>query len=157
MKKEYAFRTFPYTNKDGSIDWICEYPDLPGCTGVGDTPEEAVRSGEESKDLWLDVYFEDNGNYPESSNTYGKEFSGKFPIRTTSSLHRELSILAEAEGVSLNALCCNILSEAIGGRKAQPVFNITMTLPHEEESKEEKNVSWSDKQHCGKTILLPTA
>lgn len=53
--KEYAFRIFPYTNNDGSTDWICEYPDLPGCSGVGDTPEEAIESGEESKRLWLEA------------------------------------------------------------------------------------------------------
>lgn len=67
MKNYYPFRIFPYTNEDGSVDWICEYPDLPACTGVGDTAEEAMSSGEESKKLWLEIYFEDNGVYPEAS------------------------------------------------------------------------------------------
>lgn len=55
MQENYPYKLFLYKNKDGSTDWICEYPDLPGCSGVGDTPEEAIESGEESKRLWLEV------------------------------------------------------------------------------------------------------
>lgn len=55
MEEKHPFKLFLYENNDGSVDWICEYPDLPGCSGVGDTPKEALESGEESKRLWLEV------------------------------------------------------------------------------------------------------
>jgi antitoxin HicB len=101
----YPVRLFPY---DG--DWIAEYPDLPGCTGVGDTPEEALASGEISKELWLEDYYEKHKAYPVSKKTFSKKYSGKFVLRITPDLHRELAIEAEEQGVSLNNLCMTYLA-----------------------------------------------
>ena len=65
----YRMMVFKY---DG--DWIGEFVDLPGCTGVGDTPEEAVKSANESLVLWLADYFEEHGEYPQGHRVYEVDF-----------------------------------------------------------------------------------
>lgn len=51
------FVLFVFEDIDG---WVCESLDLRGCTGVGDTWEEAVQSGVEARKLYLeDLYAED--------------------------------------------------------------------------------------------------
>ncbi len=105
----YECRIFKYGD-----DWVCEYPDLKGCTGIGSTPEEAMADGENAKVLWLEDYYEENHSYPEPSDIYSKDYSGKFNLRVQPFLHRELVICAANEGVSLNALCCQLLAGGLG-------------------------------------------
>lgn len=45
--------------------------------------------------------------------TAGKEYSGKFLLRTGSELHKALSICAIQAGKSLNNFCTNVLKRAI--------------------------------------------
>ncbi len=44
---------YQITEADGTKQWICEYPNLKGCIGVGDTYDEAVKEGEANKAVWL--------------------------------------------------------------------------------------------------------
>jgi predicted RNase H-like HicB family nuclease len=54
MKKYYRTRIYQYPNGD-SFDWVVEYPDLPGCIGVGDTVKKAIVEAEINKELWLEA------------------------------------------------------------------------------------------------------
>ena len=47
---KYKFRVFQFGE-----DWVCEFPDLPGCSGIGDTPEEAIEDGKVAMALWLET------------------------------------------------------------------------------------------------------
>ena len=40
---------------EGSHAFICSAPDLPGCSAVGDSPQEAVQEMEIAMRLWLDA------------------------------------------------------------------------------------------------------
>jgi predicted HicB family RNase H-like nuclease len=60
-------------------------------------------------DEWIKIYEEDGEPLPPA--TVGKEYSGKFVIRTGQELHKELSIQAMHEGQSLNSYCVRILQE----------------------------------------------
>ena len=40
---------------EGSSAFICIAPDLPGCSAVGDSPEEAVREMGTAMRLWLET------------------------------------------------------------------------------------------------------
>lgn len=135
----YECRIFKYED-----DWVCEYPDLQGCTGIGTTPEEAVLDGEEAKALWLEDYYEENKSYPEASGTYGREYSGRFNLRMRPSLHRELVICAKNEGVSLNALCCQFLAWGLGRKQESKTFsiNIQTTACRDIDKKYSPNSSW---------------
>ncbi len=121
---DYASRVFKYDNS-----WVCEYPDLPGCTGIGNTAQEAVADGEVAKELWLEVYFEDHGEYPVATDVYSKDYSGYFSVRTSKQLHRELAMLAFEQGVSLNALCGLILSKGIGKKQVTSTLHINVPVP----------------------------
>ncbi len=89
MDKNYPMREYPYDNGD-SLDWVAEFPDLQGCIGAGNTIEEAI---------------------PAPSMTYLYNYSGKFNLRIPKSLHRDLALKAELEGVSLNTYCIMLLSQ----------------------------------------------
>lgn len=116
---EYGMRIFKYDD-----DWICEFPDLPGCTGVGNSPEEAVEDGKIAKELWLEAFFEEKGFYPSVSDLASKEYSGKWVQRVPRSLHRDLVLRAEQEGVSLNTLCSTLLASGLEKGKSAPQITL---------------------------------
>ena len=41
---QYAFVVRPLTAEEGG-GFLCEFPDVPGCMGDGETPERAIRDG----------------------------------------------------------------------------------------------------------------
>jgi len=101
IKTPFRMRVYPVSSTEGT-EWVAEYPELPGCIGCGDTPEEAVTMAEDAKKGWLEIALEDGREIPVSSSLYNTDFSGKFTFRIPKSLHRELSLAAEEEGLSLN-------------------------------------------------------
>ena len=105
----YSVRLFQF---DG--DWIAEYPDLPGCSGIGDTKEEALESAEISKNRWLEDYFEENNTYPKPKELFEKTYSGTFNLRIAPDLHRELAIKADEQKISLNQYCAYLLAYGLG-------------------------------------------
>ena len=103
-----------YQNSKGQKSyWVAEYIDLPGCIGVGNDKLEALKEAEIFKKLWLDHAREDGSGMPPPSNSYNKDYSGKFNLRVSRGLHRRLSIRAESENVSLNTLCSNYLERGL--------------------------------------------
>jgi len=92
--------------------YAVEIEDLPGCFSQGETAEEAVEMIEEARHLWLEVAYEDGQDIPLPRDS--NQYSGKFFIRMTKSLHRRLNHLAGREGVSLNQFLVATLSKAVG-------------------------------------------
>lgn len=119
MENNYRMRIFKFDD-----DWICEFPDLPGCTGIGNSPQEAVADGEIAKSLWLEDYYSDNKSYPESSDAYSKTYNGKILLRCGKSLHRRLALTAEDEGLSLNQLCSQYLSIGLTTKSVSPTIDL---------------------------------
>jgi predicted HicB family RNase H-like nuclease len=110
---EHAFLVYQMLEADGTEQWICEFPDLKGCIGVGDTYSEAVREGMLNKEIWLETANELGRNIPAPSCFGVDEYSGKFNLRLPKSLHRDLAMKAERDGVSLNTFCVKLLSEGL--------------------------------------------
>lgn len=134
-------------------DWVCEFPDLKGCTGIGNNEEEALADGLIAKDLWLEDYFDEFGKYPEPSDVRGKDYSGNFLIRASKSLHRSLSIAAQDEEVSLNALCCQYLAEAVGERRSR--MSMSFDVENDQSHSKINPSSWvNDKSSLTKVIDL---
>ncbi len=44
--------------------WFIRYPELPGCTAHGDTPEEAMARGKDIKALWIETALEEHRTIP---------------------------------------------------------------------------------------------
>jgi antitoxin HicB len=125
-KEDYHMNHYEYRLFEYEGDWVCAFPDLPGCSGIGDTPEKALADGEIAKSLWLEDYFDENGLYPVAKNRYSKGYNGKILLRTSKSMHRDLVLMAEDENVTLNALCTQLLAEGLGRKQAAQTVHFNM-------------------------------
>src|SRR4030067_2461902 len=84
--------------------------ELPGCITQGDTFEELGEMIRDAMRGWIEVALEDGEDIPEPRRE--EEFSGKFIVRVSKSLHRRLVMTAEREGISLNQFVSTALSGA---------------------------------------------
>ena len=89
------------------------YPDLPGCMSDGETPEEAIKNGEDAMQCWIEAVKEAGRDVPQPS----ESSSGKFITRIPKSLHARLVSRARQEGVSMNALVSAFIAECLGRRE----------------------------------------
>ena len=105
----YAFTIRELEPEEGG-GWYVEIPTLPGCSSDGETIEEAVRNLEEAMLLWIEVAEEAGLNLPSPDREIG-EFSGKLTVRMPRTLHRDLTLEAELENVSLNQYITYILAD----------------------------------------------
>lgn len=95
--------------EDGGF--VARHPDLEGCISQGETADEAVASLAEARGLWLEECLDAGLEIPEPAEPRG---SGRLLLRMARSLHSRLAGLAEKEGVSLNQLVNQALSEYVG-------------------------------------------
>jgi predicted RNase H-like HicB family nuclease len=93
---------------DEDEGYIALVPELKGVSAFGKTPAEAIKELEIAKELYLDVFKEDDCELPEPRKL--SEFSGQLRIRLPKSLHEELSRAAESDGSSLNTYIIHLLS-----------------------------------------------
>lgn len=103
-------------NSDGT--YFARIVEFPGCMTEGDTREEALENLDDAMRSWIAVGLEDGDPIPPPIND--GLFSGKFVVRVPRSVHRDLSVRAEREGVSLNQFVVSALARSVGqgGRKA---------------------------------------
>lgn len=92
--------------------WIAEVTELPGCESHGSSVEEAIRSVEEAKKDWILDSLEEGQEVPVPVDR--DKYKGKILTRMSRSLHRSLSLMAEAENLSLNQLIVTILAKEVG-------------------------------------------
>jgi predicted HicB family RNase H-like nuclease len=87
-------------------------PGLDGCQSHGESVEELLRNLEEAKCGWLETKLEHGDPIPELQ----EEYSGKINLRMPKSLHRQLAVEAQLEGVSLNQYMLYKLSKSLQKR-----------------------------------------
>jgi len=80
--------------------YIVNVPELPGCMTHGSTMEEAVKMAAEAIELYIETLKKRKEPIPPPLSE--KKFSGKIPLRIEPTLHRNLAVKAELEGMSLN-------------------------------------------------------
>lgn len=96
----------PYTvhvrreQDDEYAGWIAEILELPGCMTQADNNEELGEMILDAMRAWIETALEDGKTIPEPRQQ--DDYSGKFVVRVPKSLHRDLVVAAELEGVSLN-------------------------------------------------------
>ncbi len=108
--------SLPYTRElvredDGS--WFARILEFPGCITVGDTREEALEMLDDAMASWIEAKLEGRESIP--SPMTAEEFSGRFVVRLTKSLHRDLVRAAERNGVSLNQYVVTMLAQSAAG------------------------------------------
>lgn len=104
----YAFEVRPLSEDDGG-GYLITFPDLPGCMSDGETVNEAIVNGLDAVECWLDVAKERGQHIPEPKTKY----SGQFVQRISKTLHARLVAFAKHEGISMNALVAQFISEGL--------------------------------------------
>ncbi|MDC7125807.1 MAG: toxin-antitoxin system HicB family antitoxin [Spirochaetales bacterium] len=119
MKKEekYSFKVH-YSEEDEG--YIAECPEFSGLSAFGETPSEAIQEAEIALELFIETYEEEGKELPKPNLT--KEYSGQIRVRLPKSLHARLAGMAEDEGVSLNTLMIQYLTEGFTSKKEQLSF-----------------------------------
>jgi predicted RNase H-like HicB family nuclease len=91
--------------------FIATIPDLKWCSAFGDTEEEAIKEIKIVQKEWLKIAKKEGIPIPEPKTD--DNYTGKITAKTPKTLHRQLSELANEEGVSLNQMIVLLLSEAV--------------------------------------------
>jgi len=94
---KYTFRTQWSEEDQAHISHCLEFPSL---SAHGDTPEEALKEIQIVVSESIKWMKSEKEAIPEPLGS--KAFSGKYPLRITPELHRELTIRAAEQKVSLN-------------------------------------------------------
>ena len=97
MSAPYVHMIVPDVEDGG---YVAEVLELPGCVSQGETPEDAYRNLREAMTGWIKASLETKRPIPEPVGD--REYSGHFPLRIPTELHRAMALRAMQERVSLN-------------------------------------------------------
>lgn len=114
------YLALPYTIelvREDDSTWFARVPELPGCMTEGNSPTEAVQMMYDAMSAWLEVALADGQPVPEPR--AAEDYSGKFVVRVSKSLHRDLVAAADREDVSLNQYVVTELARAVGRAHAR--------------------------------------
>ncbi|MBE2240350.1 MAG: type II toxin-antitoxin system HicB family antitoxin [Caldilineaceae bacterium] len=109
------YLSLPYTIelvRENEGAWFARVAELPGCMTEGDSAEDAATLVQDALAGWIELALEDGRVIPEPKRQ--DEFSGKFVVRVSKSLHRDLVDAAAKEQVSLNQFIATELARAVG-------------------------------------------
>lgn len=109
LKEPYSRVLIPDVN---SGTYAAEILEFPGCMSQGDTPNEAIANLEVAAKAWLEAAMDLKQSIPPPSQTVS--YGGKVLVRLPKSLHRQVSMVAEREGVSLNQFFVSTIAEKVG-------------------------------------------
>ncbi|HYU33268.1 MAG TPA: type II toxin-antitoxin system HicB family antitoxin [Thermoanaerobaculia bacterium] len=117
--EHYLSLGYPYelVRDEGGV-FVASHPDLPGCLAQGETANEAVANLDEARQAWIGHRFESGLPIPEPVDD---EYSGKFLLRMSPSLHSALAREASRQQLSLNQFISNVLAEYLGGSRVAGV------------------------------------
>lgn len=110
-------------------NFVVSYPDLPGCITQVKRLKDAAPAAQEILQGWLELALEDGQAIPLPRQP--EEYSGKFVVRITKSLHRKLVEAAEEEGVSLNAYAAELLARGEAEQRAEGMLEVIRQDMHE--------------------------
>lgn len=106
--RDYAFKVY----KDEFNDWVCEYTDIPGLIGVGDSKEEAISEADIFLNQYLDQLDEEGKEYPVIAD--GFTYSGRITVRVSKTTHKKIVEASDKNGVSINQWITDAINEHIG-------------------------------------------
>ena len=107
--EQYLSLSYPIELVESDGAYVASFPDLPGCTSYGETPDDAIRSLKSVQRLWIEGRLAMGQPIPEPAEL--DAYSGKFVLRIPRELHKSLEREAKNQGVSLNQYVAHILSE----------------------------------------------
>jgi predicted RNase H-like HicB family nuclease len=96
---KYTYRA-EWSEDDGVF--IARALEMPSVLAHADTPEDAIKEVKVALVIALDAMIEEGDKVPEPIALH--KFKGRFLVRATPELHKEISIQAAEAGVSVNQL-----------------------------------------------------
>lgn len=118
-KLDYRFKAYQIETDKG-YQWGIDYPDFMGVCGAGNTIEEAINDGKENLRIHIQMLKEAGENIPNPTlELETNDYSGKMVLRLSKSNHKKLSEVAENEGVSINSLLNEMVTEGLANRLNQ--------------------------------------
>jgi len=67
----------------------------------------------DAKKVWIETAIKEGREIPKPKNIYDEDFSGKFTLRLPKTLHKELTIQAEEEEVSINQYLLYLITKGL--------------------------------------------
>lgn len=110
VKAPFVRMLIPNSEEGG---YLAEVLELPGCISEGETPEEAYENLEDAMSGWIAASLEHNRPIPEPVGD--REYSGHFPLRISTELHRAAALRAIQEGISLNQWIAKAIAAHVAG------------------------------------------
>lgn len=98
----YEIKVFPKKDENEKTYWTALFPQIKGCVGGGDTPEEAIKAAEENLEVYIEFLQEAGSVLPEEYKE--PQYSGKIALRTTKKNHQRLAEISSREGMSVNTI-----------------------------------------------------
>lgn len=105
--------------------------ELPDVSVYAETFQEAYELACDAIES-LKELAEDQGRVFPNPSTIDNEYSGKFVVRLTKSLHRDLALAATEQGVSLNQYVVSLLSVNFGFRTATEAASTLVSITQPE-------------------------
>jgi antitoxin HicB len=110
MRLPYAVKVVP-----GDDGYFARVEDLPGCVAWASNVEDLWPAVKQAKRAWIEDALQKGMGIPEPRKSEENlEYSGRILVRMPKTLHRDLTIKAHQEGVSLNHLMITALARSIG-------------------------------------------
>ena len=107
----YPIEIRPLSSEEGG-GYLLIYPDLPGCVADGETPDEAIRNGLDAAESWLKTAQEFGDPIPNPTEVDVDALVSK----TSRNLYIQLADRAMQEGLSVNELAVEYLTEGLKQR-----------------------------------------
>lgn len=115
LKKNYRIEIIPIADEEGG-GFIARLPQFGnmGIIGDGETVDDAIKNLEASKAIRFKRYLEQGVAIPVPEDEIDlDDYSGKFLVRISKTIHKYLADTAKSEGVSLNQLAGSILATGL--------------------------------------------
>ena len=118
------YANLPYTyviekRDDQGTYYVARIVELPDLFMVGDTLAEAVAELESVKEEWIQTYLELGNKMPQPLKL--RKYKGNYLLRMQPSLHEDLALHADLEGVSINQYMVTALSRTVGREEEKQV------------------------------------
>ena len=113
MNLNYPLQITKIAEDEGG-GYLAEIPLLKGCMSDGESTDEAIENVNEAKKEWIEYMLANDLEIAEPKTE--EEYSGKFTVRISKSLHRIIAEQSKREGLSINQYVANSLAY-IAGKK----------------------------------------
>ena len=146
----YPINVFQIETEDGYV-WMGKFPDVKGCVGGGNTPEEAIKDAYANLEIFLAYLNKSNLPIPTPTNNDVEEtYSGKMSYRTSKKTHRALAKLAEKEGVSINSIINEAVIERVTIKSCENIVEKNFSNIISEFNHYRKSAIWQTYYNAGK-------